>query len=395
MSTRVRALLTSTKPVVTGPRPTSTGWPVTRRAVLLWVLVSLLAGGDVFLATYFEPGDTLPLRKAEAVPPALVTAPAPDAATPGTPPESVALELGGQTATFDHVQEMRQAGMTWAKLQIKWRPGAHGSDVSTRIEEARQYGFKVLLSITGPAFPDEIDYAAYVDYLAEAAQFDPDAIEVWNEQNLAREWPVGQISGRNYVNNMLAPAYAAIKRVDPDVMVISGALSPTGYFGGCQPEGCDDNVFFEDMMEAGGYYYMDCVGVHFNSGATSPHATSGHPADGGDGHYTWYYQGTVGVYDFQAVRPLCFTELGYVSPEGYGEIAGDFAWAAETSVAEQSEWLAETVALAQESDNVRLIVVFNVDFDYYGPDDPQAGYAIVRPDGTCPACEALSGALSS
>jgi hypothetical protein len=306
----------------------------------------------------------------------------------------VALELGGQTATFDHVALMRQAGMTWAKLQIKWQPGARGSDVSTRIDEARQYGFKVLLSITGPAFPDAIDYDAYVRYLAEAARFNPDAIEVWNEQNLAREWPVGQISGANYVNNMLAPAYNAIKAANPDVMVISGALSPTGYFGGCQPEGCDDITFFEGMMEAGGYYYMDCVGVHFNSGATSPYDTRGHPADGGDHHYTWYYQGTADAYDFLGLRPLCFTELGYVSPEGYGEIAGNFAWAADTSVAEQARWLAETVSLARQSGNVRLIVVFNVDFDYYGPDDPQAGYAIVRPGGVCPACQSLAGALS-
>jgi hypothetical protein len=139
---------------------------------------------------------------------------------------------------------------------------------------------------------------------------------------------------------------------------------------------------------------MDCVGLHFNSGATAPTATSGHPADGGDGHYTWYYQGTADLYSYLNLRPLCFTELGYVSPEGYGDIAGKFAWAANTTAAQQAEWLSETVALAKESGNVRLIVVFNVDFDYYGPDDPQAGYAIVRPDGSCPACEMLSGLLT-
>ena len=37
---------------------------------------------------------------------------------------------------------------------------------------------------------------------------------------------------------------------------------------------------------------------------------------------------------------------------------------------------------------VRLAIVFNVDFDYYGS-DPQAGYAIIRKGGSCPACEAL------
>jgi hypothetical protein len=30
-----------------------------------------------------------------------------------------------------------------------------------------------------------------------------------------------------------------------------------------------------------------------------------------------------------------------------------------------------------------------VEFTYYGADDPQAGYAMIRPDGSCPACETL------
>jgi hypothetical protein len=36
-----------------------------------------------------------------------------------------------------------------------------------------------------------------------------------------------------------------------------------------------------------------------------------------------------------------------------------------------------------------MIIVFNVDFTYWG-DDPQAGYAMVRKDGGCPACETLA-----
>ena len=361
---------------------------------MLWVLISGLAGLDAFLASYFEPGDLVSFQ-ASSAPPSLLEAPLSETTDGGTPPQPMVFELGGQTATLDHPQEMRAAGMTWVKFQIKWEPGARGGDVAARVDEAHRHGFKMLLSVSGPAFPSEIDYDAYVDYLSEAAAYQPDAIEVWNEQNLAREWPVGQISGANYVNNMLAPAYSAIKHVNPNVMVISGALAPTGYFGGCKPEGCDDAIFFRDMMAARAYYYMDCIGVHFNSGATPPSATSGHPADGGDGHYTWYYQGTVGLYGYLNLRPLCFTELGYVSPEGYGDIAGNFAWAANTSVAQHAAWLAETVTLAHGSGNVRLIIVFNVDLDYYGPDDPQAGYAILRPEGTCPACEALAAALPS
>ena len=34
------------------------------------------------------------------------------------------------------------------------------------------------------------------------------------------------------------------------------------------------------------------------------------------------------------------------------------------------------------------MIVFNVDFTVYG-DDPQAGFAIIRPGGACPACDSL------
>jgi Fe-S cluster biogenesis protein NfuA len=38
------------------------------------------------------------------------------------------------------------------------------------------------------------------------------------------------------------------------------------------------------------------------------------------------------------------------------------------------------------------MIVFNVDFTLYGA-DPQAGYAIVRPGGSCPACSALGSVV--
>jgi hypothetical protein len=37
---------------------------------------------------------------------------------------------------------------------------------------------------------------------------------------------------------------------------------------------------------------------------------------------------------------------------------------------------------------VRLMIVFNVDFTEYGA-DPQGGYAIIRPNGTCGGCDTL------
>ncbi|MCU0476261.1 MAG: hypothetical protein MUC99_09155, partial [Anaerolineae bacterium] len=85
------------------------------------------------------------------------------------------------------------------------------------------------------------------------------------------------MNGANYTA-MLSAAYSAIKRANPNVVVISGAPSPTGFFGGqCQPGGCDDNVFIAQMRNAGAANFMDCVGVHYNEGILPPTATSGDP----------------------------------------------------------------------------------------------------------------------
>ncbi|MCS7251866.1 MAG: hypothetical protein NZ572_05485, partial [Thermoflexus sp.] len=60
----------------------------------------------------------------------------------------------------------------------------------------------------------------------------------------------------------------------------------------------------------------------------------------------------------------------------------------DVTVQQQAEWLARAVQLSAQSGKVRLLIVWNVDFKNYGA-DPMAGYAIIRPDGSCPACETL------
>jgi len=295
-------------------------------------------------------------------------------------------ELGGQTQTLAHPAEMQRAGMTWVKFQHKWSPGDDAAGaVGGRISAARSQGFKVLLSIPGQLDPTSIDYAGYTAFLGQVAALGPDAIEVWNEQNITREWPAGQISGINYTNNMLIPAYESIKAANPNVLVIAGAPAPTGFFGGCTPNGCDDWLFVQEMANAGAGNYMDCMGIHYNEGIISPSQRTGDPR--GE-FYSRYFYGMIDAYRVIG-KPLCFTELGYLTPDGYGSLPGAFGWAGDTSVGEHAQWLAEAAVLASESGIVRLMIIFNVDFTVYGA-DPQAGYAMIRPGGGCPACDALA-----
>jgi hypothetical protein len=296
-------------------------------------------------------------------------------------------ELGGQTHTLANPTLMASAGMNWVKFQHKWGSGDDPAGLAGRIQQAHANGMKVLLSIPGgSSYPSSINFSGYVEFLRGVAALGPDAIEIWNEENIDFEWPAGQIDPASYVNNMLAPAYNAIKSANSRVMVISGAPAPTGFDN--STNAWSDSRYMAGVAAAGGANYMDCIGVHHNAGATSPNATSGHPAGGT--HYSWYFFPTLNMYynTFGGSRPVCFTELGYLSGQDFGGVPSRFSWAANTTVAQHAQWLGEAASLAANSGKVRLLIVFNVDFTQWG-DDPQAGYAMLRPDGSCPSCGVL------
>lgn len=304
-------------------------------------------------------------------------------------------ELGGQALSFAHPDLMHSAGMTWVKRQVKWHGDESAGSFQHVISSAHANGFKVLLSVIGVR--DQISgdpagyYQRFATFLAGLAAGGADAIEIWNEMNIDREWPVGQISGANYTQ-MLAAAYNAIKSSNSNTMVISGAPAPTGFFQGCSPNGSDDNCYIQEMAQAGAANYLDCVGVHYNSGILPPDQTSGAPV-GSSGHYSWYLPRMMTLYrQIFPSKPLCFTELGYLTGEGIGALPGGFAWASGTSLAEHANWLAGAVNVTRGSGYVRLMIVWNVDSTLFAA-DPQGGYAIVRPGGGCPACVTLASAM--
>jgi hypothetical protein len=229
----------------------------------------------------------------------------------------------------------------------------------------------------------------FASFLGGVAGMGPDAIEVWNEPNLDREWPTGQISGATYAD-LLRRAYQAIKGANGSVMVISGAPAPTGAEGAYPGQVVNDDHWIQQMIDAGGLQYMDCLGAHYNEGIVDPSQRSGDPRDG---YYTRYFFGMLDTYWnlIGGQKPICFTELGYLTPEGYPPLPGFFSWAQNVTLQQQAAWLAKAAALASQSGRVRLMIVWNVDFTTYGS-DPQAGYAMVRANGSCPACDAMAAA---
>lgn len=307
-------------------------------------------------------------------------------------PAAIAFEYGGHVTSTDNevaINAMNQAGMSWMKIQLRYNTS--GSDnAANEIATAHANGFKLLVSAGGN--PDDLRTGGegyiqqYANWLGQMAKAGVDAIEVWIEPNLDREWPEGQISGGAYAN-MLRVSYQAIKAANPNTLVISAAPAPTGAEASFPDQVRNDDAWLRELVRGGGLQYMDCVGDYYE-GILPPDATNGDPR--GES-YMRYFTSMLNTYSDTVVaqKPLCFTELGYLSAEGIGTLPPPFAWASKVTVWQQAAWLAQAAMIASQSSKVRLMIVWNVNFTTYGS-DPQSGYAIVRPDRSCPACDTLA-----
>jgi hypothetical protein len=142
-------------------------------------------------------------------------------------------------------------------------------------------GINVLFSIfTAPQWtrPDKPgtggppnDFNLYADFVGKvAARYCGrlGAIEIWNEQNLQREWEGFTLDPALYMD-LLRRAYTAIKANCPSILVISGAPTPAGN----SPVAIDDVDYLRGMYAHGLAQYSDGVGVHPSGFANTPEAT--------------------------------------------------------------------------------------------------------------------------
>jgi len=186
------------------------------------------------------------------------------------------------------LQMIRDAGFTWCKVGFGWRDiegAAKGvldwSRTDRIVDQANDVGIDLVVRVdhqpawAGGGFPsngppDNLQhYADFVAALAGRYRGRIRAYEVWNEPNLVREWG-GKVPDPGAYVKMLRLAYAAIKTADPDAMVISGGLSPTGTWDDNYAR--PDDWYLESMYIAMGGSskgYFDVLGAH-GAGFKSP-----------------------------------------------------------------------------------------------------------------------------
>ena len=183
------------------------------------------------------------------------------------------------------LQVIRDAGFSWCKVNFGWRDieGAgkgtfDWSRTDRIVDQAEEIGIDLVVRVdhqpswagpgaNGPPNNPQ-DLGDFMSALAGRYRGRVRAYEVWNEPNLAREWG-GKLPDPVAYLELLRVAYVSIKAADPNAMVISAGLSPTGTW---DDQTRPDDWYLETMyvlMGGRSDEFFDVVGAH-GAGYKSP-----------------------------------------------------------------------------------------------------------------------------
>jgi hypothetical protein len=285
---------------------------------------------------------------------------------------------------------LAMAGQTrvgWIKLQASWeflQPDSPGQfDQSFRlfqlhVQEADKRGFKVLISIAkAPPWARNVDrnedgppddpqaLVNFINFMLDKVGPNIDAIEVWNEPNLKREWTGAlPFSGAGYMQ-LFRPAYDAIRSYSQDMVIVTAGLAPTR-----GENAIDDRQYFQQMYDAGLANYRDiAVGIHPYSWGNPPDVFCCNALDGegwdDDPHF--FFADNIRDYRDIMVRnghgdvQMWTTEFGWATWSG---LPGDAPqpWMTYNSPEEQAVFALRAFQIGQERDYMGPMFLWNLNF---------------------------------
>ena len=324
---------------------------------------------------------------------------------------------GNPTTTARDLQMLTIAGFGWQKSLFKWRemnpmPGVYNFNESDRVVRASNVNnIRVIARIDFQPYwsrndqtyfnarPDNFQwYADFVRVFADRYKTGSpfghvDAIEVWNEPNLKREWgdTISPTSAADYVQ-MLRMSYEAIKSVDPSIQVITAGLSPTGVNDG---DAAPDDQFLQWMFDAGLSGNYDVLGLHGNAQAPDPTADPGSNPTFPDGSF--YFRR---VEQLRAVqeqngdggKPVWLLEFGWTSDP----IHGDRAWYAVSEEQKASNILGAMQYARGNWPWMGVMTLWAMPDPTWGPDREEFWWGVSNGDGSSrPALDQLIAAAQT
>lgn len=246
----------------------------------------------------------------------------------------------------------------WVATDIVFQTGTDPRPYEAQIQALHDLGLNtkvyVRLRVDMGAFAlaeKDIFQREYGLFAASLAGYGADALEIHpGEANVWSVW--------DHVVH-LSTTYSFIKSTRPNTLVIAALQIDDGL----------DLNYFTEMGDYNLPRFMDCVGIQVRADGTfaSPEEILG--------------QKVAEIHEIlKQPYPVCIT-AGY--------------WTAPDTVNAQRDWLAGAVTWSRAQEWVPLLMLWTADASLFEPDDPDTGFALVQPDGICPACEAIRAVLDA
>jgi hypothetical protein len=325
--------------------------------------------------------------------------------------------VGRPEAIDRDMDAVAAGGYQWMKIAVHWDMIEHAcndcydfSQLDPVINAAAARGLKVIARVDHPPAwattnpnlttnppPDNLeDYADIISALtAHYTSNYIQAIEIWNEPNLNREWgnlPITQAEANKYMF-MLRRSYEEAKKKDPNITILSAGLSPTGTNDGtAQP----DDVYLQWLYQAGLGQYSDGIGLNANSYGLPPETPI--MSDPSRPHPSFYFRRIEQMHDIMVAngdvnKQVWILECGYDSDP----IHPDYAWFA-VDEATKGDYLVRALKYAKSnwSPWVAEMTVWTFADPAWTQDNEQYWWAITNPDGsTRPAYDAIQAARAN
>jgi len=302
-------------------------------------------------------------------------------------------------ALLRDLELIHDAGFTWVKQHAGWRDvegadkGAYNWYFTDRIvTEAEQLGLNVLFRLdrepawavpprgvhsdNGPPENPQ-DFGDFCNRLADRYRGRVRAYQVWNEPNLAREWGGWPPDPAEYVE-LLRACYIGIKTADPDALVISAGLSPTG---NVLPEAIPDIEYLIGMYEAGAAPYFDLLGVHAPGFLYPPEISPEKVAAERDGHRFFCFRHAEDAREVMLRygdehKQVAILEMGWTTDP----VNPDRAWYAVTEE-QKADYLVRAFSYAKKNWDpwIGLMTVISIADPRWTEENEQYWWAITDP----------------
>ena len=306
-----------------------------------------------------------------------------------------------------YLDRLVETGCEWVRMQFTWRDlePVEGASIEARlpayrrvINYANERGLKVLINVNhAPAWAQTNDpnapadpnaFAEFMGWLANRFKGQVAAWQIWNEPNLIDENHL-EVRPEGYLA-LARAASPAIRAADPDALVVSPGLGPTGLM--YDDWALDDAWYLEYLLGLNNgeiIDYFDVFAIHAYGAGNSPDNywpsnPSDHPnwVDGPEFYFRRAEQ-LKRIMEFAGIgddKQIWITETGWTTPNtnpmyGYGEYVTDEL---------QAEYLTRALEIIRtEWDWVDQFFIWHFNAAPYGGiRGPFAGFSMYTAAGT-------------